>query len=214
MQTLIDNMPVVPAGRPLIECVKWCYRANRPLLLVGWPGVGKSEILSQAAKQLGIRCISIDLSIMDNLDLGGLPVQDGRVTRHLPLEFLPTKGKGLLVFEELNRCDRLTRAPCLQLLTARRLNTYRLPAGWLPAASINPPDADYEVQDLGPAILSRFTRLRVMPDTKTWLDWARTRGLHKAVIDYVANNPTVFVDEDHDLSNPPGVGRRLRPAAG
>ena len=93
--------------------------ADQPLLLWGRHGIGKSELLEQAAKELCIKYISQDLSLMEPTDLTGLPKMDGATTKYLPPNFLPTSGNGLLVFEELNRCDRFVRTPCLQLLTAR-----------------------------------------------------------------------------------------------
>jgi hypothetical protein len=109
---------------------------------------------------------------------------------------LPKKRCGLIVFEELNRCSREMRNSCLQLLTARRLNDYRLPDGWLPAACINPPDNDYDVQDMDPALLSRFVRFEVTPNRKMWLAWARAQGLHEDVLNYVDSDPEVFLGGD------------------
>jgi len=187
------------AGRSLIEMVKLCYTAKRPLLLVGRHGVGKSELLEQAAAELGIDFIGRDLSLMEPPDLVGLPKLDGPATRYLPPAFLPSGGKGLLAFEELNRCPAYMRAPCLQLLTNRTLNDYTLPPGWLPVAAINPSDAGYEVEELDAALLSRFVRVAVEPDREEWLTWARARGIHPGVIAYVASDPAIF---DGSESNP------------
>jgi MoxR-like ATPase len=184
------------AGRPLIELAKLCCAARRPFLLVGRHGVGKSELLAKAAAELGIGCICRDLSLMEPPDLVGLPKMDGAVTRFLPPAFLPTEGRGLLVFEELNRCAAYMRGPCLQLLTARTLNDYTLPADWVPAAAINPSDAGYEVEELDPALLSRFVRIDVEPDRGEWLAWARDGGIHPDVIRYVESDPTVFEDPE------------------
>jgi hypothetical protein len=60
------------------------------------------------------------------------------------------------VFEELNRASELTRTPCLQLCTARRLNDYVLPQGWVPMAAINPRRDGYYVDELdAPLTLTR-----------------------------------------------------------
>ncbi|MBY0524876.1 MAG: hypothetical protein K2R98_15840 [Gemmataceae bacterium] len=108
---------------------------------------------------------------------------------------MPRKpGKGLLVFEELNRCERYMRSPCLQLLTARSLNDYHLPDGYLPMACINPPDEDYEVEALDSALLSRFVQVSVVPDVEQWLQWARTTDIHRAVLQYVAGDKTIFAE--------------------
>jgi len=54
------------------------------------------------------------------------------------------------------------------------LNDYRLPQGWLPAAAINPADADYDVFDLDPALLSRFVRVALVAGQAEWLDGLAT----------------------------------------
>lgn len=191
----------IKVGRPLIEQVKLSYGANLPLLLVGRHGVGKSESLKAAAAELGIDFLCRDLSLMEPPDLIGLPVSDKEVTRFRPPSFLPRDGKGLLVFEELNRCEKYMRSPCLQLLTDRSLNDYRLPADWLPMACINPASDDegYDVDDLDPALLSRFVQVQVEPDVKEWLAWAREHGVHPAVLDYITADGTVF---ESSVSNP------------
>jgi MoxR-like ATPase len=190
----------VKVGRPLIELLKLCYQANRPPLLVGPAGAGKSEILKAAADELKVGFLSRDLSLMEPTDLVGLPRLQGGVTRYFPPAFLPTRGRGLLIFEELNRCPAYMRAPCLQLLTARCLNDYSLPRGWLPAAAINPAGEDYDVDDLDPALRSRFVQVEVEPDVEEWLAWARAHGVHPAVTDYVSADPSA-------LSGPGGSPR-------
>jgi hypothetical protein len=187
-------MKTLKAGQPLVDFIKLCYRAGRPPLLVGGHGIGKSEILAQAAEELDIGYLCRDLSLMEPPDLVGLPRLADDVTRFYAPAFLPRDGAGLLVFEELNRCQSYMRAPCLQLLTARTLNDYRLPDGWLPAAAINPSDEDYDVSDLDPALLSRFVVVGVEADPRQWLAWAEGRGLHQDVLDYVGSDPRLFGD--------------------
>jgi len=180
-------------GQPLIRLIKLCYAANRPPLLIGGHGVGKSEVLAKAAEEMGIGFICRDLSLMEPPDLIGMPQLGGSVTHYYPPAFL------LIVFEELNRCLSYMRAPCLQLLTARCLNDYQLPPGWLPAAAINPPELDYEVADLDPALLSRFVQVQVQANQEEWLAWARTKDVHAGVIAYVASDADIFA---HHQSNP------------
>jgi len=192
-------MKTIKAGKPLVELARLCYEANRSPLLIGHHGVGKSEILATAAAEMKIGFISLDLSVMEPPELIGLPYPDGPITRYRPPATLPKDGKGLIVFEELNRCPRYMRAPCLQLLTARAINEYSLPQGWLPAAAINPPDGEYEVDELDAALRSRFTEIGVEPDRDEWLAWGRNHGVHPAVLRYVESDPTVF---DQPQSNP------------
>jgi MoxR-like ATPase len=187
------------AGRPTIEFIKLCYQAGLPPLLLGSHGVGKSQLVRQAAMELGIDSIERDLSLMEPPDLVGLPKTSGKSTIFLPPEFLPRSGKGILLFEELNRCPSYMTAPCLQLLTNRTLNDYRLPDGWIAAAAVNPDDDDYDVRTLDPALLSRFVKAQIVPDSKEWLRWANNAGVHRAVRKYVAADPTAL---DGRESNP------------
>ncbi len=187
------------AGKQAVEALVMAYRAGTPVLLIGKHGIGKSQLLEQAAKALGVDCIVRDLSLMEPPDLVGLPYQDNGRTRYAPPSFLPNTGKGLLVFEELNRCEKYMLAPCLQLLTARSLNDYRLPDGWLPVAAINPAGDAYDVGDLDPALMSRFTKIEVEACPKTFVEWAEASGVHQAVRHYVSGCKDVFASDE---SNP------------
>jgi len=190
----------VKAGKQVIDAIGLAYAAGKPVLLEGAHGVGKSQILEQAAKALGVGFIVRDLSLLEPPDLVGLPTTKGGLTRYAPPAFLPTQGNGLICFEELNRSERYMMSPCLQLLTARTLNDYELPKGWLPVAAINPSDdGDYLVSEMDGALLSRFVRIQVMADPVEWLNWADANGIHPAVIKYVKNTPDVF---EGDQSNP------------
>lgn len=189
----------IPAGPVLMESIRMCVEARRPFIIEGPTGVGKSEIAEQCALQLGIRSIVIDLSLLEAPDLIGIPtIHDGRTMYAHPL-FLPDDGAGLLIFEELNRAHRHVQAPVLQVLTTRRLNEYRLPDDWLPAACINPADDGYLVNELDTALIARSDVLRVHADVEHWLRWAGKHGVHEAVCSYVQATPRIF---DAPLSNP------------
>jgi hypothetical protein len=97
-----------------------------------------------------------------------------------------------LVLEELNRCDRSVRQPCLQLLTTRRLNDYALPDGCFIVACVNPDNVGYEVDVLDPALASRFVMLKVRADREAWVRWARDAGVHPSVLRFVERFAQVF----------------------
>jgi MoxR-like ATPase len=189
----------VKSGQAVIDAIKLAYAAGKPVLLEGRHGVGKSQLIEQAADELGISCITRDLSLMEPPDLIGLPVQDNGKTRYSPPSFLPDSGKGLLVFEELNRSEKYMMAPCLQLLTARTLNDYNLPKGWLTVAAINPASDGYDTSQLDPALLSRFIRIEIVPCVKSWLSWGSDAGIHPSVLKFVSQTPDIFAAAE---SNP------------
>jgi MoxR-like ATPase len=192
-------MQTINAGRELIQLASACHRADIPLLIEGRHGVGKSELLVQCAKEMAIGIKVRDLSVMEPCDLVGIPILEGKLTQFCPPAFLPKRGKGLFVIEELNRAPVYMRAHCLQLLTSRRINDYRLPVGWLPVAAINPDDEAYDTSQVDAALRSRFLNIRVVPSRREWLAWADSQKLHPSVVQYVASDPSVF---DDPTSNP------------
>src|SRR6201989_1410700 len=110
-----EALPLGPRVEPILEVA---YRARRPVLLEGATGIGKSELVAQLARKLGIAHTVLDLSLLEPPDLVGLPViEDGRTRYALP-RFLPRDGAGILMLEELNRAERYIQQPALQLLTA------------------------------------------------------------------------------------------------
>ncbi len=184
----------ISAGETVVQLIEQCVDADQPLLIHGPHGIGKSELFKAAALRMGIGFISRDLAPMEPSDLIGMPFvgEDGR-TRFAPPAFLPSEGRGLFTIEEINRAPRYMIAPCLQLLTERRLNDYVLPPGWIPMAAINPGGADYHVDELDPAMLARFVQVLVNADVTQWTYWARENGsIHPSVIEFAEQSPGIF----------------------
>ena len=205
-----SNAPLaVPIGAPLVAIIKRAYAAGLPFLIEGPHGVGKSESVHEAARQLGIPVIDRDLSILESSDLAGYPFrheEDGRsYTRFAPPDFLPKpcQPRGLLLLEELNRSSEGTRHAALQILTARRIHDFVLEPGWVPSSTCNPREpGKYFTAPLDAALLSRFVRITVTADPQHWLAWARAAGgVHSVVTEYIALLDDPFEDAD-GLSNP------------
>lgn len=205
-QTLsASNGPLaVPIGEPLVAIIKRAYAAGLPFLIEGPHGVGKSESVHEAARQLGIPVIDRDLSILESSDVAGYPFREDGFTKFAPADFLPkpSQPRGLLLLEELNRSSESTRHAALQILTARRIHDYELAPGWVPCSTINPREpGKYFTAQLDAALLSRFVRITVTADPQHWLAWARgAGGVHSVVTDYIALLDDPF--EDAGLSNP------------
>lgn len=195
-----DTALVVPVGPPLVSIIKMAYAAGVPLMIEGPAGVGKSESVHEAARQLQIPIIDRCLSIVETSDICGYPFREDGVTRFAPPDFLPkpSEPRGLLLLEELNRSSESTRHAALQILTARRIHDYELAPGWLPLTTVNPREAGrYYTAPMDLALLSRFIRVTVEADPALWLAWARgVGGVHPLVTDYIALLDDPFGDSD------------------
>ncbi|MCB9617933.1 MAG: hypothetical protein H6724_00625 [Sandaracinus sp.] len=147
----------------------------------------------------------LDLSLLEPPDLVGLPVLEGGRTSFAAPRILPTEGEGILLLEELNRAERYIQQPALQLLSARRLHEYVLPAGWSVFAAINPETGDYQVTPLDLALRARFLQVPVRADRASWLAWAGAHGVHPAVLAMARAHERLF-----DEVSPRARGRTRR----
>lgn len=188
-------MSTIKAGRHLIDIVKISYASNTPCLITGPHGVGKSVMLQQAASELGIGFQTVNLALCENVDLQGVPSIKDNTTIYNPPAFLPSSGCGILSLEEINRADRSVLSCALLLLSMRQLGSYSLPPGWLPVASANPSDG-YDVNEMDPALLSRFLRVTVEADVREWLLFAEKNDIHPSVYRFVRNTPNIFDTSD------------------
>ena len=92
----IEALPIGPRVEAILEVA---YRARRPVLLEGPTGIGKSELVAQVAKKLGIAHRVLDLSLLEPPDLVGLSVIEVGVTRFALPRVLPREGAGILMLE-------------------------------------------------------------------------------------------------------------------
>lgn len=164
-----------------------CLEADVPLLIEGPHGAGKSEMVAAAAKRRGMDFVSLDLSAAEPVDLLGLPCASAEGTSYMAPRCLPRRGTGILFLDELNRVMRQVRAACLNLITGRGipLSGYVLPREWRIVAAANPAGGDYHVDQLDPALASRFARVTLVPEVRPWIEWAQAHQVHPEVVGFV-----------------------------
>lgn len=173
-----------PALKLLIE-------RQRPAFMWGPPGVGKSDTVAQVAKELKLELRDIRLSLMDPTDIKGFPMPstDNKSMRFLPPNFLPTKGKGLLFFDEMNQAPQAVQAATYQLILNRAIGDYKLPDGWAIIAAGNR-TTDRSVAHAMPAALAnRFVHIDFDVDMEDWVDWAIANGISDATRGYIRYRP-------------------------
>ena len=183
--------------------------AQRPLLLMGPPGIGKTAILEQAAKDCAVNLVSYTLSHHTRQSAIGLPRLVEKhygglsvtVTKYTMSEIIASvydamertgTPEGILFLDEIN-CVSETLAPTmLQFLQNKTFGTHRLPAGWVVVAAGNPPEYNKSVREFDVVTLDRVRQIQVEADLSVWLDYARQRQLPGAVLSYLTVKPDRF----------------------
>ena len=182
---------------------------QRPILLMGPPGIGKSAVMEQIARERGIGFVSYTMTHHTRQSAIGLPrivtkTLDGHttdVTVYTLSEIIASVyecmeetgcREGLLFIDEIN-CVSETLAPVmLQFLQNKMFGSHRVPDGWLIVAAGNPPEYNRSVRELDMVTLDRIRRIDIEPDAACWLEYAAYAGVHGAVTSWIRMNPERF----------------------
>ena len=184
-------------GNYLIPSVR-----QRPVLLMGPPGIGKTQIMEQVAAESGVGLVAYTITHHTRQSAIGLPFIEKRtyggeefsVTEYTMSEILASVYRlmertglteGILFLDEIN-CVSETLAPMmLQFLQCKTFGNQHLPEGWLIVAAGNPPEYNKSVRDFDVVTLDRVKRIDVAEDFTVWKEYARRKGIHGAVISYL-----------------------------
>ena len=176
--------------------------SQRPVFLMGPPGIGKTAIMKQIADELGVGLVSYSMTHHTRQSTLGLPKivhkvygdQEYDVSEYTMSEIFSSVydlmedsgvRRGILFLDEIN-CVSETLAPMmLQFLQCKTFGNQRLPEGWLIVAAGNPPEYNKSVRDFDVVTLDRVKRIDVAEDFGVWKEYARKRGLHGAVVSYL-----------------------------
>ena len=177
-----------------------CVTSKQPLFLWGQPGVGKSAVTKQVAKQRNAQLIDLRLSLLDSVDLRGFPnMRDNRMHFAVPV-FLPTdpNSEGILFLDEMNAAPPAVQAAAYQLVLDRKIGEYTLPDGWSIIAAGNR-ETDQGVTYTMPAPLAnRFTHVDYDVHFDDWRQWAVANNIKPEVVNFLSFQPGLLNDFDPD----------------
>jgi hypothetical protein len=164
--------------------------AEQAVLIRGPHGIGKSNIVKQIADDACLSLIDRRLAQMTEGDIIGLPQLEDGVTRFCPVDWIlrACKEPVALFLDELNRATVEVQQCAFQLVLDRELNGNKLHPETRIFCAINA-SADYQVNDMDPALLDRFWAVDLCPTEKDWIDWASQNYIDEVMIDFVRHYP-------------------------
>lgn len=175
---------------------------QRPILLMGPPGIGKTAIMEQAASECGISLVSYTITHHTRQSAIGLPYLTKRkyggkemtITEYTMSEIIASVydkieetglQEGILFIDEIN-CVSETLAPTmLQFLQRKSFGSHQVPSGWVIVAAGNPPEYNKSVRDFDVVTLDRLKRIDVQEDYAVWKQYAYRRQMHPAILSYL-----------------------------
>ncbi|MCW4052912.1 MAG: MoxR family ATPase [Candidatus Bathyarchaeota archaeon] len=171
--------------------VKFVMDIKKPVLLRGRHGVGKSEVVYQIAEKLGLPVVERRASQMTEGDLVGLPViNDNRTSFNPPDWFKDACEQPVVLFlDEVDRAIPEVRQGIFELTDSRKLNGHYLHPDTYVFAAINGGEhgAEYQVGEMDPAELDRWTVFDLEPTVEDWLEWAKDR-INPIIWDFINQN--------------------------
>lgn len=192
-----DGEYVIPAVR------------QRPVLLLGAPGIGKTQIMEQIARECQIGLVSYTITHHTRQSAIGLPFVSKRtfggkeysITEYTMSEIVASVyekiekthlPEGILFIDEVN-CVSETLAPAmLQFLQCKTFGNHAIPKGWIIVAAGNPPEYNRSVREFDVVTMDRVKKIMVEPDYQVWKEYAYRENIHPAVISYLDTRPQYF----------------------
>lgn len=164
-----------------------CAAQEQSFLLLSPPGVGKSDMVAQAAREADLPCRSLLGTQIAPEDVTGVPhIVGERSVFCPPRVLLPEQPEPFCLFlDELPACPPDIQKAFYSLLLERRLGEHRLPAGTWVVAAGNRAEDKALVRTISSALVNRLTILQIRVDVAEWLQWARSNGIRRDVVTFI-----------------------------
>jgi hypothetical protein len=172
-----------------------CMAHEQSFLLLSPPGVGKSEMVYQAAAEANLPCRSLLGTQIAPEDVSGIPrIVGERSVFCPPRVLLPERPEPFCLFlDELPACAPDVQKAFYSLLLERRLGEHALPKGtWVVAAGNRMQDRAL-VRALSSALINRVAVLPVRVDVDEWLAWAEKHAVRPEVRGFISYMPEALM---------------------
>ncbi len=175
---------------------------QRPVFLLGAPGIGKTAIMSQIAQELGIGLVSysmthhtrqsaLGLPLIVHHNYEGLEYQSSEYTMSEIVasvyDFMETSGvkRGILFLDEINCVSETLYPSMLQFLQFKTFGRHRVPDDWIVVCAGNPPEYNKSVHEFDIVTLDRLRKVVVEPQFEAWRSYAIDHDIHPAALSFL-----------------------------
>ena len=159
--------------------LKTLISIQKPAFIWGASGIGKSEIIAKVADELGYNLIDVRVSLLDPVDLRGVPSVENGTTKWNPPVFLPQEGDGksILFLDELPHGSPSVQNALFQLIRDRKIGEYSLPSDTIILAAGNRVSDRVGANKINGALANRFSHLHLEAESVSDITKADQKGI-------------------------------------
>ncbi len=200
---------------------------QRPIFMLGAPGIGKTAIMEQIARELEIGIVSYSMTHHTRQSALGLPrietcefegweyeASEYTMSEIVAAiyDYMKRTGlrRGILFLDEINCVSETLYPSMLQFLQFKTFGKHKVPEGWVVVCAGNPPEYNRSVHEFDIVTLDRMRQIDVEPDYGAWKAYATEHGLHPAVTSFLETKRDCF----YKVESKPGGGKAFVTARG
>ena len=117
---------------------------------------------------------------------------------------LSGKVKPVIIFvDEINRTENTVYKELMNILLTKTVNGYRFPWWVFFVGAMNPSKQNsvYATNEMDPAQLDRFLKLKVTSNTSEWIRYGKKAGISPAILQFIKENPKCLSESAAELDD-------------
>ncbi|MDN5354293.1 MAG: hypothetical protein PWQ09_1049 [Candidatus Cloacimonadota bacterium] len=212
-------------AKEMKEAVKFAIHHKQPLLLKGAPGIGKTDIVTQACRETATNLVISHPVVSDPTDYKGLPfpVKGENKATFLPfgdlLKLIEAARPTVFFLDDLGQAPAAVQAAAMQLILARRINGHKVSEEVIFLAATNRRGDRAAVQGILEPVKSRFASIvELEVNVDDWVEWAIANNMPTELVAFIRFRPNLLHDfqPTADIVNTPNprtvaaVGRMMQ----
>jgi hypothetical protein len=179
-----------------------CISVGRTPLLTSSPGMGKSSLMNQVARDYRLKLIDVRLSQCTPEDLNGFPMRNGNKATFTPFDIFPLEGDELpdgydgwlLFLDELTSATKPVQAAAYKLILDRMVGSFHQHKHVAIVGAGNKTTDKAVVNQMSTALQSRLLHYELALNAREWVELAHRIGIDYRITSFIEYMPSKLMD--------------------
>lgn len=170
-------------------------KAKRTPAIWGPPGIGKSSLGREIAKELGCEIVVLDAPLLQPFDYAiAVPDHSEKKVKLYDCGYLPQKGPVVVLVEDLPHAKSYQMIPLMQIILDRRIGNLKFADDVYFIITGNREEDLADVNFIPSPLLNRIIHLNLEVNFEEWEKWAKSSGINEKVIAFLKSSPQYFLE--------------------